>query len=317
MSLISIVTPVYFSAPSLPDLLAAFQSLSARNPSDDFEFIFVDDGSKDNSLDVLIELSRSEKRMRVIKLSRNFGSIPAILAGMSEARGHAVAAISADLQDPPELIHDMIEHWHAGHKLIVAAREGRDDPFPTAQIADLFYALFRSLAIKTMPKRGFDFFLMDRQVCDLVNNSNESNTYLMGLLLWLGFDPVVMYYNRHERQARFGRSRWTFLRRIKYFIDAFVSFSYVPLRAASLLGVGLSIVGLCYAMVLVYLRLVHALNVEGWTSLMVVVLIVSGMQMIMMGIMGEYLWRTLDETRRRPRFVIERIIEAESRAHNK
>ena len=163
-----------------------------------------------------------------------------------------------------------------------------------------------------MPKHGFDFFLMDRQVCNLINGIQESNAYLMGLVLWLGFDPAVVQYRRRERERRYGVSMWTLARKIKYFVDSFVAFSYFPIRATSLLGLGLSAVGFCYASVIVFLRLFHDVPVEGWASLMVVMLVLSGAQMVMMGVLGEYMWRNLDETRKRPRFIIERVTKGES-----
>jgi dolichol-phosphate mannosyltransferase len=309
MTLISLVVPVYHNANSLPDLLAKFQTLAHQNPDNTFEFIFVDDGSKDNSLAVLYELALTDKRVRVVKLSRNFGSNPAIMAGMSQARGAAVAAIAADLQDPPELIHEMLAHWRQGHKVILAARQERDDPGLTSLMADAFYALFRRFAIKTMPHRGFDFFLIDRQVSDLINAIQENNTYLMGLILWLGFDPQVLYYRRKEREKRYGRSMWTFAKKLKYFVDSFVAFSYFPVRAASLLGMSVSLGGLLYAAFIIWRRITIGEEIQGWTSLMVVLLVVSGAQMLLMGILGEYLWRNLDETRKRPRYIIEKVTE--------
>ncbi|MCU0512809.1 MAG: glycosyltransferase family 2 protein [Anaerolineae bacterium] len=308
MALVSIVVPVYHNAASLPDLLQQFQALAARNPADHFEFVCVDDGSQDNSLAVLTALARAEPRLRVVKLSRNFGSNPAILAGLSQAQGAAIAVIAADLQDPPELIHEMLALWRQGHKVILAARQERDDPGLTALMADAFYALFRRFAIKTMPRRGFDFFVIDRQVCDLVNNIQENNAYLMGLILWLGFDPQVLYYHRRQREQRYGASMWTLAKKLKYFVDSFVAFSYFPVRAASILGITLSLVGLLYALVVVAIRILYGVEVEGWTSMMVVLLVVSGAQMLIMGILGEYLWRNLDETRRRPRYIIDRVI---------
>ena len=145
MNLISIVVPVYHNASSLPDLLVELQKVADKNPADDFEFIFVDDGSGDNSFDVLNQLAETELRMRIIKLSRNFGSNPAIMAGLSQAKGDAVAAIAADLQDPPELIYDMIELWRNDNKVVIAARRDREDPFPTSLLADTFYKLFPTL----------------------------------------------------------------------------------------------------------------------------------------------------------------------------
>jgi glycosyltransferase involved in cell wall biosynthesis len=316
MALISIVVPVFHNAASLFDLLIQLQELARKNASDCFEFVFVDDGSGDNSFPVLQELAMTEQRIRVVKLSRNFGSNAALLAGLGQARGDVVAVIAADLQDPPELIDQMLVHWRKGRKVVLAARSSRDDPGFTALLAQTFYALFRRFAIKTMPKGGFDFFLIDRQVCNLINCIQESNAYLMGLILWLGFDPKVLYYHRREREKRYGGSMWTFAKKVKYFVDSFVAFSYVPVRAASLLGTILSMIGLLYALGVVVFRLCYDVPVQGWTSLMVVLLVVSGAQLLMTGILGEYLWRNLEETRRRPRFVIERILEGSTPAES-
>ena len=310
MSLISLVVPVFNNASSLPDLLARFQALAAKNANDQFEFIFVDDGSVDNSFSVLESLLQTDSRIQIVKLSRNFGSNAALLAGLGHTRGDAVAAIAADLQDPPELINDMLPDWRQGHKVVLAARQSRDDEFLTTLLADAFYSLFRRFAIRTMPEHGFDFFLIDRQVCDLINQIQENNAYLMGLILWLGFSPKVIYYHRQAREKRYGRSMWTTARKIKYFLDSFVAFSYFPVRAASVIGIVLSAAGLIYAAIVIALRLATSVQPEGWASLMIVVLIVSGVQMLMIGILGEYLWRNLDETRRRPRFIVESVLEA-------
>ncbi len=309
MAFVSIVVPVYHNATSLPELLSRFQQLAGRNSEDRFEFVFVDDGSRDHSFAVLQSLHQTDPRVRVIKLSRNFGSNAALLAGLDQARGEVVAAIAADLQDPPELIDDMLAHWRQGHKVVLAARQSRGDPFLTRLLASTFYVLFRRFAIASMPRQGFDFFLIDRQVCNLIKGIKESNAYLMGMILWLGFDPSILYYHRQQREVRFGKSMWSLTKKLKYFIDAFVAFSYVPVRAASLLGMSLSVLGLLYALALLILRLFSSIPVVGWVSLMAVLLVVSGVQLLMTVILGEYLWRNLDETRRRPRFVIDRVIE--------
>ncbi len=309
MTTVSIVVPVFHNAASLPALLEELRALAERNAHEQFEFVFVDDGSKDDSFSVLQRLAGSERRMRVVKLSRNFGSNAAIVAGLSVASGDAVGAIAADLQDPPEKFDEMLAIWRGGRKVIVAARTDREDPLLTTLLADTFYRLFRRYALPSMPERGFDFFLIDRRVVDLINAIQENNVYLMGLILWVGFDPAVVHYTRRARRTEYGRSRWTFAKKIKYFIDAFVAFSHLPVRAASVLGLILSVLGLSYAALIIVLRLVTGIEVAGWSSLMVVLLIVSGAQMLMLGIIGEYLWRTLDETRRRPRFVIEQVVE--------
>jgi polyisoprenyl-phosphate glycosyltransferase len=309
VALISIVIPVYNNAASLHDLIVKLNSIATQNPEDQLEYIFVDDGSRDESYLILQTETFSDARIRVVKLSRNFGSNAALLAGLGQARGQAIAAIAADLQDPPELIHEMLSLWRQGNKVILAARQSRDDGWLNDRISDAFYTLFRRFAIETMPKRGFDFFLIDRQVCDIINSIQENNTYLMGLILWLGFAPKTIYYNRSAREEHYGRSMWTISKKIKYFIDSFVSFSYFPVRVASLTGFVVSTVGLIYAVLLVFLRLAHGIIPEGWTSLMVVLMVVSGVQMMMIGILGEYIWRNLDETRKRPRFIIEKTIE--------
>ena len=311
MSLFSIVVPVYHNASSLPDLLSELQAVADKNPGDDFEFIFVDDGSGDDSFAVLRNLGSDEPRMKVVKLSRNFGSNPAIMAGMSQAQGDAIAAIAADLQDPPALLHDMLALWRQDHKVVIAARRQRQDPFPTSLFSDIFYRLFRRYAIKTMPERGFDFFLIDRQVCALINDIQENNAYLMGLILWLGFDPYVLYYDRQARKKEYGQSMWSLKRKLKYFVDSFVAFSYFPIRLASALGVLFSLLGLLYALWVIYARLALGIETEGWASLMIVVLIAAGVQMLILGIIGEYMWRSLDEVRRRPRFIIETIVQNE------
>ena len=309
MSLISIVVPVYHNARSLPDLLEEFRAVAARNQADDFEFIFVDDGSRDDSFAVLEALAANEQRMKVAKLSRNFGSNPAIMAGLSLAQGDAVAAIAADLQDPPALLHDMIACWRDDHKVVIAARRGRGDPFPTSLLSDTFYRLFRRYAIRSMPARGFDFFLIDKQVCALIDQIQENNAYLMGLILWLGFEPHVVHYDRLAREKRYGQSMWTLGKKLKYFIDSFVAFSHFPIRISTALGIAFSLLGLIYAAWVIYARLALGISAEGWASLIVVVLIAAGVQMLILGIIGEYMWRNLDETRRRPRFIIERVIQ--------
>lgn len=313
MKLVSVVVPVYHSAKSLPELMERLAALADRNGEFEFEFVFVDDGSGDESFDVLLKLLGQDARVRIVKLSRNFGSNPAIMAGLNSAAGDVVAVISADLQDTPELIHDMLAHWRDGARVVLAVREGRDDPGLTSLLSSVFYRLFRRFAIASMPTGGFDFFLVDRYVCDLINRIEETNTYVMGLILWLGFKPVQIRYRRGQRLARYGRSMWSFTRRIKYFIDSFVAFSYFPIRIASMLGLVISLLGVIYALIVVFLRVAKGYQPEGWTSLMVVLLVVSGVELFIMGILGEYLWRTLDVARHRPQYVVERTLGFRSR----
>jgi dolichol-phosphate mannosyltransferase len=311
VSFVSVVVPVYQNAGSLADLLARLRGMAEGLPGERFEFVFVDDGSTDDSFAVLRRLAGEDARVRLVKLSRNFGSGPAILAGLTEARGECMVALAADLQDPPELIPRLLELWRQGRKVVLAARRSRADPLATRLLAGAFYRLFRRFALPNMPRQGFDFFLLDRTVRDLLAGIQENNAYLMGLILWMGFDPGVIHYDREARPARYGPSMWGLGRRVKHFIDSFTAFSYFPLRAASVLGVVVAVLGVLYAVLVVVLRVVHGFPVEGWASIMVAVLLLSGVQMLMIGVLGEYLWRNLEETRRRPRFIVAEVVEGE------
>lgn len=309
MSLISVVVPVYFNSASLAPLLERLQAMAAANSADRFEFVFVDDGSGDDSFEVLMRLAQVERRIRIVKLSRNFGAQDALYAGMQHARGDAVAVIAADLQDPPELLSTLVERWRAGSKVVLAIREGRNDPWLTQALARAFHVVYRRLAHATLPRGSVGFFLVDRQVCDLLNRIEENNTWIVGLLLWSGFEPALVPYERGGRAPHFGISKWSFGKRFKLFIDSIVGYSYVPLRIASSLGIVLSFVGLAYAVVIIATSVMRHSQPEGWTSLMVVVLVVSGVQLLMIGVVGEYVWRALDAARARPRFVVDRVVE--------
>lgn len=309
MGLISIIVPVYYNAATLEALQERLAALADRHAGEDFEFIYVDDGSGDDSLAVLRWLADHDRRVRVVKLSRNFGSQTAILAGISQARGEAVGFVAADLQDPPEALDEMIAAWRNGKRVVLAVRRDRKgDPWATRLFSNLFNALFSRLVFSGFSPQGVGFFLIDRQVADVLLQCEEKNPHLVGLIYWMGFPVHSVLYDRVERSS--GKSRWTFRKKLKYFIDAFVAFSYLPLRAASVMGILLALVGGLYAAALVALRLNGEVQVEGWTALMVVVLLLSGVQLIMLGVIGEYLWRNFDASRRRPVFIIDQVIQA-------
>jgi dolichol-phosphate mannosyltransferase len=303
---VSIVVPVYYNELNLPHLFPRLLGLADANPQYDFEYVFVDDGSGDNSFEILAELAKRDPRVRVVKLSRNFGSSAAVMAGLHYVSGDCVALIAADLQDPPELITTMLQRWEAGKKVVLAAREDREDPLVNRLLSSVFYWLFRRLAIREMPAKGCDFVLIAREVADLLLQIGEKNLYLIGLVLWLGFDRDVVYYKRQKREL--GKSKWTLGKRVKHFIDALVAFTYLPMRAVSMLGIGLALVGFVQAVLVVLNRILFGVPVRGWASLMTVVLVVSGVQLLTLGIFGEYLWRNFEETRNRPSFVVDQLI---------
>lgn len=310
MKTLSIVVPVYFNEANLPDTVPELLSLAPRLPAGmRLELVFVDDGSQDRSLELLLEFQRQHpETITVVQLTRNFGSMAAVQAGLTAATGDCVGIIAADLQDPPELFLEMVKHWEQGTKTVLAVRSDREESLGQKAFSNLYYALLRRFAIPNYPPGGFDFMLVDRQVVDELNAIHEKNTNLMSLVFWLGHRPVLIPYVRRKRTK--GRSRWTLSKKIKLFIDSFVAFSYLPIRAVSLLGLLFALGAFVYGLVVLYARLSQDIEVRGWTALMVVLTFTSGVQMMLLGLLGEYLWRTLDESRRRPLYVVDRVVGA-------
>lgn len=302
---LSVVVPVYNNELNLPDLFAEFDRVLKGV---DCELVFVNDGSWDSSWAILEREAKARPNVRAVKLSRNFGSFTACVAGLSQAGGDCSVLISADLQDPPELIPKMLELWRQGKKVVLACREERDDGWLYQRCAELYYKILRRWVFPDMPPGGFDFVLIDRQVRQEVVAAAEKNTTLMGLILWLGFERAMLPYARRKREK--GRSMWTLTKRVKYFIDSVLAFSYFPIRVFQFLGLGVAVGGFLYALLLIGMKFAQAVPIPGWTALMVVVLILGGVQLLVLGVIGEYVWRTLDETKRRPLFVIDRIVPA-------
>jgi glycosyltransferase involved in cell wall biosynthesis len=308
-ALVSVVIPVYGNAADLRAIHARLSAAAGAIAPLECEFVFVDDGSADESFEVLVALAGVDRRVRVLGLSRNFGSNAAILAGLGQANGDAVMTLAADLQDPPELLPELVQAWRAGAQVVLAARRKREDPLPGKLLASAFNRLFRLLVFPQFPKGGFDLVLLDRVVVDTILAMPEKNSYLFGQVLWVGFRRATILYDRAARQT--GRSAWTLWRKVKYFIDAFTAFSYLPVRAASLLGLLLAGLGFAYAALVVVMRLRgDIVEPRGFSALLVVVLVTAGAQLVVAGLTGEYLWRVLEEVRPRPPFVIARRINA-------
>ena len=308
MSKVSIVIPCYFNELNIAETYKVLvRDVFEKRKDIEFEIVFVDDGSRDKTLDELKKVQTYDNHVKIVKLSRNFGEFRAIVAGMSQATGDAIAVMSADLQDPPYLITEMIQYWQQGEKVVIAARNKRDEPWIKNFFANTYYRIVRKLVIADYPKQGFDFFLMDKSVAEILVNMQEKNSSIYVQLIWTGFNPKVIEYTRQAREK--GKSMWSYKKRIDLFIDTFIVFSHTPIRWISGLGFLMSISGFISALLLVYDKLVHGSNVAGWTFLMVVVLVLAGVQMIMLGIIGEYMWRNLDESRKRPLYIIDEIIE--------
>lgn len=304
--MVSIVIPCYMNEMNISD---TYQTIcrDVFNVRKDisFQIVFVDDGSADHTYQELLKVQAIDDRIKIVKLSRNFGEFRAIVAGMSQADGDAVAVMSADLQDPPSLIAEMISSWQDGNPVVLAVRKGREESALKNWFADTYYKLVRKWVEPNYPKRGFDFFLIDRSVAAQLVKMQEKNSSIYIQLIWLGYHPKMIEYTRMDRKK--GKSQWSFRKRVDLFIDTFVVFSHKPIRFVTKFGMMTSFLGLILTICVI---VDHAMNQTppGWASVMVVILLMSGVQIMMTGIIGEYIWRDLDETRKRPLYVIEKVI---------
>jgi polyisoprenyl-phosphate glycosyltransferase len=307
MPKLSVIIPCYYNGDNLPLTTAELLENETRFPDDvTFEYVMVDDGSKDHTLTELLKFKQAHPaKVKIIKLAGNVGSYNAILAGMNHATGHCNVIISADLQDPVDLIPKMYDYWTKGNKFIVANRQDRQESWGQKLFSNTYHNLIRKFALSNIPEGGFDFVFFDEQLRKEVVNINEKNTNTIYLLAWLNYDMVSIPYVRKKREI--GVSRWTLSKKVKLFIDSFVSFSFFPVRAISTVGIALGLVAFLYAMFIIIAKLTGVVQTPGWSAMMVVLLFVSSFQMIALGVIGEYVWRALDAARNRPNYIIEKI----------
>ncbi len=304
--IVSFVIPVYQNSGSLKitynKIIELFREpLSQYN----YEFVFVNDGSNDSSLQELNELAELDKQVKIISFSRNFGQLPAIAAGMKYAKADAAIIMSADMQDPPELISEMINKWQSGSEVVICNRRERDDDWLSEATSNVFYSIMKKL-IKNMPEGGVDFIFLSRKAIDQYNKIDERNRFLQGDILWLGFSVSFIPYQRVKRLE--GKSQWTISKKVKYFIDGILNTSYLLIRAMSLTGLFVSIVGFLFSFVVIYARIKHQTPFPGYAPIVILLLIIGGFIMIMLGIIGEYIWRIYDETRKRPYYIIDKTV---------
>lgn len=303
MPKLSVVIPVYYNADNLPPLYADMKEKLIDQIDFDYELIFVDDGSGDNSYQVMQQLARQDEHIRIFRLSRNFGSDAAVLCGLCQATGDCAVVKAADLQEPTEMLLDMYRRWQEGCNVVLAVREGREESKAQEFFADLYYAITRKFALPNMPKKGFDVFLLDRKVIEVLRRMDELNSALDGQILWSGFTTGTVTYVRRERKI--GKSRWTLKKKIRLVMDTLFSFSTVPITFITGLGV-LSVLGsLIWALDALISKLRGSIHVTGWTMMFIFQLLSFGIIMMTLGLLGNYLWRTFDASRRRPPYLIE------------
>ena len=299
---ISFVVAVYHNEGAVSKTHEKIQSVFASDLAQhDYEIVFVDDGSKDGSLQEILSLREQDPRGKVITFTRNFGQMAAMLAGFNEATGDAVINISADLQDPVELIPQMVEKWQGGAETVICYRTDRADTLAAKLFSRLAYGVLR-MSLPQIPPGGFDFVLMDRKVMDAFNAIDVRHRFFQGDLLWTGYRTSFIPYVRLQRTI--GKSQYNFGKKLKNFLDAVLDASYLPIRFISLVGLITSALGVLYSVSIAISWLRGETPFAGWAPLMIVVLLVGGMIMVMLGVIGEYVWRINEEVRKRPNYVI-------------
>ena len=306
IKLVSVVIPMLNEEVSLGPLMErldpVLDSISDRYR---VEILFVDDGSTDRSFEVVRDLAVKDPRIRGLQLSRNFGSHLAITAGLENARGDAAIILTADLQEPPERIPDFVAKWEAGNEIVWGVRSHRADQRSSDGLfSKVFTALTRSgPEMQGYPAEGPSaYVLLDRVVLDALRRFPERNRMILGMIAWTGFRGTTLEYEQEVRRA--GASGWSTAKKVKLTVDTLVSFSYTPIRVASLLGIVISIAAFLYAAVVIVLALTGTVTATGFATLLAIVLLLGGVQLLFLGILGEYLWRALDESRRRPTYLI-------------
>ena len=298
---ISVVIPVFNEEDTLGPL---FERLSAVMDAsqDEFEVIFVDDGSRDGSLGMLREFHAADPRVRAVSLSRNFGHQVAVTCGLDHSKGRAVVVMDGDLQDPPEVLPELVERWREGYDVVYAVRKRRKENVIKVGAYKAFYWLLSKVSYLDIPLDSGDFSLMDRRVVDLLAGMPERNRFVRGLRTWVGLKQIGHEYERSARHA--GESKYNLAKLFRLAFDGLVSYSFVPLRLVSNLGLLVSISALGYMAYLVFARLFDERTIEGWTSTVVIMLFLGGIQMLSLGIIGEYVGRIFDEVKQRPQYVV-------------
>lgn len=297
------MVPVYNEEVVLPLFYERLKAALSTLPCE-AEILFVDDGSEDRTASLLEELARADPRVRVLTLTRNFGHQAALCAGLDHCTGDATVMIDADLQDPPELIGDFHAHWKQGYDVVFGRRQRLREGLPKRVIYHLFYRLLRLLANIEIPLDTGDFSLVDRSVVLALRSLPERTRFLRGLRSWVGRRQVGIEYVRHVRQG--GESKYSLAMLLKLAFDGIISFSTAPLKVALVMGLLVSAGGFVLILVLVYLRLIRSFDLPGWTSLMVVLLFLGGIQLTTVGIVGEYVARIYEEVKARPLYLLAR-----------
>jgi len=306
--LISVGVAVFQNAGSLPELVnEIFEAFGTNLPDCKFEIVFVDDGSTDGSDKVLSEIaSKHPDIISVLHFTRNFGQLFAMIAAIDHARGDAVISVSADQQDPISVAVEMVNLWKAGTEIVIAHRANREDGIVAKVFSSFAYGFLR-LSTPSLPPGGFDYFLLDRRAADNIRAQRNRNRFFQTDVLGLGYRTAFIPYTRRARSH--GRSQYTYWRRVKSLLDATVDSSYLPIRMMSSIGSVFVVIGIFYAMSVAIARMMGQVPGGGYAVIVILLLTIGGLIILMLGILGEYVWRIYDELRGKPLYIVDRVIE--------
>ena len=300
MNKISIIIPVYYNENTLEELYNDLKTKLFSNGKFEYEIIMVDDGSGDNSWCVMSKIAISDPCLKIIKLSRNFGSHAAILCGLLHSSGDCAVVKAADLQEPTELIFDMYESWKQGNNVVLAARKSREDK---SIFSNLYYRIVKKAVLPSMPKNGFDVYLVDKKVIKVLEIMDEKDSALTCQILWSGFKTGIVYYDRKERKK--GKSRWTIKKKMRLVFDTLFSFSSLPITIITWVGMLSCIGSVGWAIYVLIAKIIGTIQTAGYATLFIFELLSFGIIMMTLGILGNYLWRSFDASRGRPVYIIE------------
>ena len=309
MSKISIVVPVYYNSDTL-ELLYEDMKAKILDKLGPYEIVFVDDGSGDNSWEIMNSLREKDDNIRCVKLSRNYGEHAALLAGLSACTGDCAVTKQADLQEDSSIILEMYESWKRGKKVVLAVRKERKENRLKVLFANMYYALVRKMVNKNMPSGGCDCYLVDRKVIEVLERLDEKNSSLTLQVMWVGFKTDMIYFVRQDREV--GKSRWTLSKKVKLVADSIFSFSYLPLRIMMGIGVVFNIAAAVLLIFVLVEKFTVGTPIQGWASIMCILLFGFGLLMLMLGIIGEYIWRVLDAARNRPIYIVDEVKDKDS-----
>ena len=304
MSKLSIIIPVYYNEDTLESLHADLSS-NVLPYLQDYEIVFIDDGSGDNSWAIIQKIAAQNDKILTIKLSRNFGSHSAILAGLLNCTGDCAVTKAADLQEDSALILEMYQSYLEGNTVVLAERIDREESIRQKFFANTYYFLVRKFALQSMPKHGFDCFLIDRRVIEVLRLLDEPNSSIMLQVLWSGFQTSTVQYVRRAREA--GKSRWTFAKKFNLVLDSLMGFSLTPIRFTSMIGLGSFVLSIVLAAWFIAGHFLFEVSVQGWTTIMIFLVFQFGVVMLTLGILGEYIIQLLSAARSRPSYIVDEL----------